>query len=561
MDRWRVRPLSIIITYNLIIMKKQTFKHIILLLMGCLAIVACSDDNIQVTPPVPQSGPQVFTAIVTSITVDPSGFCPLAARIRINTSGGMAIRATVQPKPNSVTPAQEHLFPYSAEPVQFIDVLGLYSNYTNQVKLAFLDAQGIEHADTLVEIKVDSLNIPNVPQVRRVLKADVSRMEPGVNLALFTPNGDNDTSMPYMVDADGEIRYLLNWRNSEKMIHTIFNAGFSRMKDGNWLVGDNNRGVIRTVNLLGEVIQTYDLPATNGYKFHHETREMINGHLISCMTQQNALCADGITHRIRDQIVEWNPKNGIIVHEWDLVNMLDPARFGVKVLGVSPAGQSVSNWVHNNAIADWGDNYLSCSRYQGVFKFKPSGELMWILAPHRGWRDQYQKYLLTPLDHDGNVITNPTIIDGAAYTDDFDWVWGPHAPVVLPGADGNSKRHRILVFDNGLARNFIRNNQQTPYSRAVIYEIDEENMTVRQVWDYGSKDMPEYYASSRSNAGYLPQTGHILFALSEGVFLSNGKSGSCVLEIDPASNEIIYRMELENAGGFHRMYRLPLYPD
>jgi arylsulfate sulfotransferase len=240
--------------------------------------------------------------------------------------------------------------------------------------------------------------------------------------------------------------------------------------------------------------------------------------------------------------------------------MLDSARFGAKVLGVNPAAMSPSNWAHNNAIADWGENYISCSRYQGIFKFKPSGELTWVLAPHRGWREQYQPYLLTPLDHDGNVITDPAVVDGSVHTDDFDWVWGPHAPIVLPDEDSNDMLHRILVFDNGLARNFIRNNLQIPYSRAVIYEIDEANMTVRQMWDYG-KDMPEYYTSSRSNAGYLPQTGHILFGSSEGATLSNGKNGSCILEIDPASGEVVFHLELENAGGFHRVYRLPLYPD
>jgi arylsulfate sulfotransferase len=538
---------------------KQCLYSFILLLTGCLVIVACSDDDIPVTPSQPEI--PALTATVASITVDPSGFCPLAARIRINTSGGVAIRATVLPKPNAVTPAQEHLFPYSTESAQFIDVLGLYSNYTNQVKLAFLDAQGIEHADTLIEIRVDSLNIPNVPQVRRVLKADVSRMEPGMNLALFTPSGENDTSMPYMVDADGEIRYLLNWRNSEKMVHTIFNAAFSRMKDGNWLTADNNTGFIQIVSPLGEWIRSYDFMTTNKYRFHHEAREMANGNLICNMTKLDAVRADGVTKRIQDHIVEWNPKTGAIAHAWDLANMLDTVR-GANVLDLVPQEQSLTDWMHNNAITDCGDDYIATSRFQGVFKFKSSGELMWILAPHRGWHEQYQHYLLTPLDRDGNVITDPAVVDGSAHTDDFDWVWGPHAAVVLSGNDNNigGKRHRILVYDNGVTRNFIPNKNQVPYSRAVIYEIDEEKKTVSQVWDYG-KDMPEYFTATQSNAAYLPQTGHILFCPSGGAVMSSGKRGACILEIDPTTNEVVYHLELDNSGGFHRAYRLPLYFD
>lgn len=545
-------------------MKKLIFKQypyrLFLLSASCFALVACADDDTPAPPPKPlPETPPALIAAVASVTVDPSGYCPLAARVRVNTSGGVAIRATVLPKPDAVTPAQEHLFPYSTEPAQFIDVLGLYSNYTNQVKLSFLDVQGVVQADTLIDIKVDSLDIPNVPQVRRVLKADVSRMEPGMNLALFTPNGDNDTSMPYMVDADGEIRYLLNWRNSEKMTRAIFNAAFSRMKDGNWLTGDNNTGLIHVVNPLGEWIRSYDFMSDGNYRFHHEAREMANGNMICNMTKLDAVRADGTTRRIMDHILEWNPESGAIVRVWDLANTVDSLR-GINVLNVVPQGQSSMDWIHSNAITDWDGNYVSTSRFQGAFKFKPSGELIWILAPHRGWHEEYQPYLLTPLDRNGNAITDPAVIDGSAHTDDFDWAWGPHAPVVMPDDDGNDKRHRLLVYDNGAVRNFIPIKKQTPYSRAVIYEIDEEMMTIRQVWDFG-KDMPEFFTATRSNAAWLPQTGHILFCPSGGATMSSGKRGACILEIDPATNEIVYHLELDNSGGFHRAYRLPLYPE
>ncbi|MDR0938750.1 MAG: aryl-sulfate sulfotransferase [Mediterranea sp.] len=546
---------------------KQYLRGGLALTIG-LAIAACGDDNLAEklpdNPPVeqpddPQPQAPSFTATVAAVTVDPTGFCPLAARIRVNTSGGMAIQASVRPKPDAVTPAQEHLFPYSEGAAQFIDVLGLYPDYTNEVELTFLDQQGAQKADTLIKIPVGPLTMPNVPPIRRVLTANISRMEPGMNLALFTPSGENDTSMPYMVDADGEIRYILNWRESEKMAHTIFHATFARMKDGNWLTADNNTGRVHIVNPLGEWIRTYDF-MPDGYRFHHEAREMANGNLISNMTQQNALRADGVTKRIRDQIVEWDPQTGTIVHEWDLANMIDSMRFGENVLGVVPQMHSLSNWVHNNAIVDWGDNYIASSRYQGVFKFKPSGELMWILAPHRGWREQFRPYLLTPLDVSGNVIADPTVADGATHTDDFDWVWGAHAPEVLPDDNPDDHLQRIIVYDNGLARNFVYNYNQTPYSRAVIYEIDEERMTIRQVWNFG-KDMPQYYTSERSNAAYLPQTGNVLFCPSGGTTMSNGNKGACVIEIDPDTDEVVYHLELERSGGFHRVYRLPLYPD
>ncbi|MDR0961994.1 MAG: aryl-sulfate sulfotransferase [Mediterranea sp.] len=521
-----------------------------LLFAGCLA--SCNNDS-PVPEPEPELPPEVvLKAVVAGITVNATGFCPLSAQIRVNTTAGMSIRATVLPKAGAITPAQSHTFPYSTGASQFIDVLGLYADYTNRLELAFLDAEGVQQGDTLLEIPVAPMDLSVLPRTFRVLTADAVRMEPGMNLVIYTPNGDNGMSVPYMVDADGEIRWLLDWRTSPVLNRTIINAAFSRMSDGNWITGDRETGVLQIVSPLGESVRTIDL--TQDYKFHHDVMQMTNGHLLACMDRQGALRADGVTSRIRDHIVEIDLEAGTVVRWWDLAAVIDSARVGRDILGVVPAGQSATNWAHNNAIADWGDDYIASMRYQGIVKFDKQGMPYWIIAPHRGWRESYRPYLLTPLHRNGTVITDPAVVEGTACTDDFDWIWGVHAPVILPD---NGTLRRVLCYDNGLARHFIRNNQQIPYSRAVIYEIDETNMTIRQVWDYG-KDMPQYYTAQKSNAAYLPQTGHVLFAPSEGVTLSDGGTGCCLIELDPDTNEKIFELEIVDYG-FHRVYRLPLY--
>jgi len=76
--------------------------------------------------------------------------------------------------------------------------------------------------------------------------------------------------------------------------------------------------------------------------------------------------------------------------------------------------------------------------------------------------------------------------------------------------DGN-----ILLFDNG---NFRASpyDGRTPveneanYSRAVEYAIDENLMTIRQVWQYGKQASPQLFAGFIGDADELAQSGNVL---------------------------------------------------
>lgn len=48
-----------------------------------------------------------------------------------------------------------------------------------------------------------------------------------------------------------------------------------------------------------------------------------------------------------------------------------------------------------------------------------------------------------------------------------------------------------MIFDNGDNRNY---QQPCSYSRTVEYEIDEEKMTIRQIWSYGKERDRETYS-------------------------------------------------------------------
>lgn len=506
---------------------------------------------------IPTQG-ESLDGFVKEITVNPSGYCPLAATIRMDLPTKGCFKIRVHAKPGASTPDLEHTFGFVDNYTQDVVVLGLYADYTNQVELIFTDKAGNERGCTAVEIRTAPLNIKRLPRHHTVIrKAD--RMEPGMTLVSCPGESEMDTSLPYMVDADGEVRWVLDWQNSKELLHIGAQCGLSRMENGHFAVGDFNNNQLAEVDVLGNVVNRSDLEG-KGYSFHHEVFVETGGKWLVAVSKNDAKLQDG-SSRMLDHVIEFDPSAGTVAKEWDMAALLDTARYGrvdQDIPGADYYGQSASNWLHNNGIAEMNGNLLATARWQGVFLFSREGDLKWIIAPHTNWRPEYKKYLLQPLDKNGAPITDREVLEGRKSHPDFDWTWGVHCPKGLPS--GN-----VLVFDNGYCRNYVARKANDPlsYSRAVEYKINERDMTVQQVWSYGRERGLPCYAAATSGVQYLPQTGNRLFCPSTGQQLQGGSAGGRVIEIDPATNEVVYELEVLTSSymAFHRAARMALYPD
>ncbi len=495
---------------------------------------------------------------VKEIKVNPSGYCPLAAIVRLDLPAKGGFKVKVHAKKGAATPDIAHRFGFVDNYAQEVVVLGLYAGYTNQVDLIFTDKEGNERGKTSVEIPTAPLRIKRMPRHHTVVRK-TDRMEPGLTLIACPGESEMDTSLPYMIDADGEVRWVLDWQSSKDLLHIGAQCGLSRMKNGHYAVGDFNNNQLAEVDVLGNVVNRCELGA-KGYSFHHEVFVETDSKWLAAVSKSSAKRTDG-TSRILDHIVEFDPIGGTVVKEWDMATLLDTARYGridQDIPGAEYYGQSASNWLHNNGVTEMNGQILATARWQGVFLFSREGDLKWIIAPHTNWRPEYKKYLLQPLDKNGRPITDPEVLEGRKSHPDFDWAWGVHCPKGLP--NGN-----VLVFDNGYCRNYVARKANDPlsYSRAVEYKIDERDRTIRQVWSYGRERGLPCYAPATSGVYYLPQTGNRLFCPSTGQQLQGGASGGRVIEIDPATNEVVYELEVLTSSymAFHRASRLALYPD
>ncbi|EEI91071.1 arylsulfotransferase (ASST) [Sphingobacterium spiritivorum ATCC 33300] len=491
--------------------------------------------------------------IVKDIVLDPTGYNPLAAMVDVLLPATGRIRVIVKGK-SGEQGTITHLL-QTQTPRQQVPVLGLYANYNNEVELVFTDKDGLERGRTSISIRTKPLDISSFPSFE-IITAQTARMEPGVNLVSYPGESELDTSCPYMLDADGEIRWILLLKKSPELQYLAASIGLKRLKNGNFLSGDMYQNRIVELDLFGKLVRQWDLKKL-GYTFHHEVSEAKNGNFLITVTKSSARLNNG-KPRINDHIIELNPTSGSLVHEWDLVSLLDSARYDTPDANTPQQfAQTASNWAHNNSIAERGNDLLATLRYQGITSFNPSNKLKWIISPHKGWGAAYQPYLLQPLDKQGQPVTDPKVISGEVAHPDFDWPWGPHTPVVMP--NGN-----ILVFDNGYNRHFKPNDLSSDqsYSRVVEYAVDEVRKTVQQVWAYGQNRGRRTFSQALSGVQYLSQTGNILFCPGMGTVTNKG-SGGHIIEIDGKTKEVIYELEISSPSytAFHRVTRLSLYPD
>lgn len=489
-----------------------------------------------------------FTISPDSVKLNPYGYAPLSALVSFSSpvSGKTAIIVKGR---NGVASDIEHVFSDDGS-YHSIPVVGLYADTLNTVYIRLINNNGDTLAKSTVNIETGPLpaNMPTI--VQDVLPP--GQAEPGVNLVsnfsagvplVYTPGSPQ---IPLLVDNYGDIRWLLDFTTHPDLKALFYDNGLKRLRNGNFYFGDWWSNKIYEVDLLGQVVNSWNFAGT-GFVFHHEVREKPDGNFIVSVTKKDA-------GTIEDFIIELDRQAHSIKTVWDLKESLDRER-----TAWADGFYSYSDWMHVNAVLyDSTDNTIVVSgRHQGVAKLTFDNKVKWILSPHRGWgrsgkgEDMHQ-FLLNPLDAAGNKITDSAVLDGSANHPDFEWCWYQHTPIALP--NGN-----YMFFDNGSVRNYTET--VSKYSRAVEYKIDPVNMTIQQVWQYGKERGLETFSLIVSSVQYLPNTNHVLFGSGFRVQNANGIGGK-VVEIDYATKQVVSQLSFSaaNQWGFHQVQRISAYP-
>ncbi len=369
------------------------------------------------------------------------------------------------------------------------------------------------------------LEMPPLPAdltLPELISSNPELMEPGVTMfnVFQLPPGLGGpaapTSVLYIVDDQGEIIW---YYRSELEV-----GDARRMSNGNLLfsTGDSSRGV--EIDMLGNVVQQWhavgtatdvpegSTPVEMG-SLHHEVAEMPSGNLLALSSELRVVedfptsdsdpdAPPGPGSVIGDVIVEFT-RDGTVVREWKLLDIMDPYRIGFESLDGSfwavrygpliedLEAEPIRDWAHANAVMyDPSDDSYIVSLYHqdAVVKIdRDTGELLWILGAPDNWQEPWSSRRLQPVG-------------------DLEWQYREHSPALTP-------QGTMILFDNGGARAGAFQEQlpmEQRYSRIVEYDIDAESMEVEQLWSYGGPGDDQFFSAFLGDADWLPETSNIL---------------------------------------------------
>ena len=444
------------------------------------------------------------------IIVNPYGNSPLTALVIFETNDLTAPSITVVGKDknttftNTFTPSKKHILP----------IYGLYADTENNVTLKV--------NNNVVNLKIQTDKLPDdiiIPTNIKSVKSELNQ-----ELYFVTPSSKGYTTA---YDINGDIRWYL----TDNYLWDI-----KRLQNGHLMLSSSRlinppyytTGLVE-IDLMGKIYYEYNLPG--GY--HHDVFEMENGNLLVASNNFK----DGT---VEDYVVLLDRKSGKILKSWDLKDIL-PTTYGINEMATE------YDWFHNNSVwYDKNTNSITLSgRHQdAVININyETGELNWIIGDPNGWNAEYLKYFFT-----------------GSYN--FEWQYAQHAAEILP--NGN-----VFIFDNGNNRSKIKDeylNANENYSRAVIYKINTDNMTIEQVWQYGKELGASFYSPYISDVDYLANNHYLILSggnsKKDGSYLNvpAGLGNADTLKstlVEIKNDKVIFELELPTND--YRAEKLNLY--
>ncbi len=421
--------------------------------------------------------------ILTGPSVATAANAPLAGVLTLTTDDPSRVSVSVSDGTNTW---QRNFYDYATN--HSIPLLGFKSDRTNLIAVTVHDKfrNAVTAADPL-EFITDPLPSDFPPSL--LITNQPAKMEPGYTL-LRIVNRNTYRAYLTVVDNAGEVVWYSRVTSTSDV---------RQLENGDLFIPLTRSFV--EINMLGNTVRTWNVPSGLNINLHdgvptpHGTILYLNdASKVVSDFPTSATDPDAplqTTNVLYNKVVEISATDSKLLNTWSPIDVLDPRRLTYLTF-------QIRNWnlgwdiEHANAlIEDPRDDTLIVSMRQqnAVIKFfRDTGQIKWILGPHENWGPEFQQYLLTP-------VGTP-----------FAWQYGQHAPIITP-------QGTLLVYDNGNFRAspfdpFVPDEDN--YTRAVEYDIDETNMTVSQVWEYGSSIAEPIFTGQVGNADWLPQTGNVL---------------------------------------------------
>lgn len=447
------------------------------------------------------------------VVLDPYNESPLTALLLFNTNQPSKIAITIVDFKNNEDKdiSSSHKFSeYSTEHI--IPIYGLFPNTQNTVIIEQFSDDDILLATNNITIQTEKLPT-RLDNLIILTETYSDNYHDGLNYHF---------SDRFAFDKNGTIRWFLS--NQYFSDATYYNYSTNRFIFPLYTNEDVGT-IICEMDKLGKIYNVYYVP----FIVHHDITILPNGNLL-------ALSNNGET--VMDFAFELDVSSGKIINTMDFKKVLQRTRLCM----------GLPDWLHANSITyDENDEtiLISSNAQSTIAKIKwPEGKIKWILSSPIEYLPRLQKYLLTPIN------------------EDFEYSYNQHDVNILPDYDNNPDTIDISVFDNGVERPGIAKSDK--YSRLVHYRINEKDMTVKQIWQFGKDQRSDLFAFNRSSFKMLPNGNRLgLFCVSPNETTTDTASVDRIVEIDQNSNliwnaEVFSKSATGNVHGY-QAYRLPFY--
>jgi hypothetical protein len=438
-----------------------------------------------------------------TLTMNPNGTTPLAGVIELETDVPVEVELTI------IDGVDIRTVRFPAASQHYLPVLGLKADRTHAVDIELIPGGPIGSVFATTDL---------LPVDFPALDVNIStpaEMEPEYTFLDCFRRARSDTRPRFtiIVDSAGEVVW---YSTTCFQLSEFLPTGKLLYREGVTVIETDLLGNLTTIALENPGGLHHDLVRTPHGTYLSLTQAAVE--VPDYPTSDTDPNAPTATATVWDQpVVEFLP-DGTIRKVWPLTDMLDPVRIGYGSLNSPDGGY---DWIHTNAVNyRLEDNSIIVSgRHQdAVFSFsRETGDLNWILGPHDNWSPPFQEYLLNP-------VGSP-----------FGWQYHQHAPMW-------TNNGTLLLFDNGNMRaspfdGITPTPQSQNYSRGVEYEIDEDLMEVRQVWEFGENIAESIYTGFGPDADSQDTTGNRLMTFCGVNFV--GGVGSAILGLGDVHARII----------------------
>lgn len=471
----------------------------------------------------PSETPATLLARPPLVRPNPIRRAPLVAIVDLETTEPVEVVILVRDGQR----AWQHPWAQAASQRQSIAVMGLRPDRVHEIRLRLTSP-----SSKVVEITPPLLfKTPPLPESFPPLETILSKpqlMEPGVTLFAINLWRESVSLLDYgyiiALDEAGEVVWYCD--TTDRI------ADMRRMENGHLLYLHGNYRYAYEIDLLGRDYRRWVatnltvLPKDDAIPIaidtlHHDLQELPNGNFLTFATELKEFAEYPTSEFdpdapwepadvVCDRLVEFDPASGDIVEQLHLTDLLDRRRFGFMALsgfwkdkynhelpGLSRDWSHANGLIYvpedNSAIVSF--RHLDC-----LMKIDWSTkQIRWILGEPSGWGEAWQKYLLEPVG-------------------ELEWFYHQHSPQITP-------RGTLMMYDNGnyRARPFEKPTMAPDnQSRVLELRIDEDAMTVEQVFEYRGTEEDRFYCPFYCEADWLPQTQNILVTNGGHIELADG---------------------------------------